>query len=123
MLRNGLMLALTVGAIVSGSLGQAAGQAGGRGNHPEWCDEQGSKNAAERTICATRELWVLDDVLNVTYQETLAVIGGQKSQLVSSQVNWLRNTRNGCGASVGCLTNAYNTRIETLEDIKRRRHM
>jgi len=118
-MRYGLALASVAGAMLFGSVGGAFAL----GNHPEWCDEQGSKNAAERTICATRSLWLLDDVLNNAYQEAEKKIGGQRQQLVSSQVNWLKVTRNGCGANVGCLTNVYNSRISTLEDIARRGRM
>jgi uncharacterized protein len=116
---NKLKLFLATGALLVGSIGAASAL----GNHPDWCDEQSSKNGAERTICATKSLWILDDELNNAYQTAEGSIGGQKSQLVSSQRNWLSVTRNGCGASVGCLTSAYRSRIRTLEDIASRGRM
>jgi uncharacterized protein len=119
MFKNAVALALTAGSLLLASVGGAAAL----GNHPDWCDEQGSKNAAERTICSTRELWVLDDNLNVAFAEAERHIGSQKHELVSSQANWLKETRNSCGANVGCLTRVYESRISTLHDIARRGHM
>lgn len=104
-----LVLFLATGAFLFGS----SPGAWALGNHPEWCDEQGSKNAAERTICATRSLWVLDDNLNVAYEEALQ--RGNQAQLQSSQRDWIRVSRNGCGADVACLTAVYNRRIHVLE--------
>jgi uncharacterized protein len=93
------------------------------GNHPDWCDEQGSKNAAEAAICRTRSLWVLDDNLNVAYQEALAAVGGQRGQLQGGQREWVRVTRNGCGSDIACLTAVYNRRISVLDGITRRGRM
>jgi uncharacterized protein len=100
-------------------LGLTAGAAAQ--NHPGWCDEQASLNAAERAVCRTRSLWVLDDVLNGAYQRALRAVGsGQAGELRRSQQDWVRVARNGCGPDVVCLTAVYERRIEVLEAIARR---
>jgi uncharacterized protein len=113
MIRNGLVLALAAGAILVSPGAWAQ-------NHPEWCDEQPSLNVAERTICRHRELWVLDDNLNVAYQNAFRRVGGQRSELQHSQRDWVRVARNGCGPDVECLVAVYERRINVLEEIARR---
>jgi uncharacterized protein len=110
-----LALVLASSALFFGSAVAAQAQ-----NHPEWCDEQRSKNAAERTICGDRALWALDDVLNVSYQEARQAIGTSfRVRLQNSQRDWIVNVRNACGGSIGCLTNAYGARTAVLERIAR----
>jgi uncharacterized protein len=105
------ILLLAAGAVLLGS----SPAAWALGNHPDWCDEQGSKVAAERTICATKSLWMLDDNLNVAYEDALGRVGGRRGQVQSAQREWVRVTRNGCGGDVACLTAVYNRRIRVLE--------
>ena len=116
-MRRGIIFAPLAGALLMASTAVASAQA------PDWCRSQGGKNAAERTICATRSLWSLDEQLNVAYGNAEDRLGSQRQQLQSSQANWLRGTRNACGASVNCLSRAYRNRIATLEDIRKRGHM
>ena len=52
-----------------------------------------------------------------------AAVGGQRGQLQSSQRDWIRVARNGCGADVACLTAVYNRRISVLEGITQRGRM
>jgi uncharacterized protein len=111
-------MVLATGVLLFGSMERAQAQ-----NHPEWCDQQSSKNAAERAVCANRSLWVLDDNLNVAYQEAQQRARADRARIQSSQRDWIRVTRNGCGGDVACLRAVYNRRIEVLEGIARRGHM
>jgi uncharacterized protein len=105
------VLLLLAGAVLLGS----SPAAWAMGNHPDWCEDQGSKVPAERTICATKSLWVLDDNLNVAYEDALGRVGRRRGQVQSAQRDWIRVTRNGCGGDVACLTAVYNRRIHVLE--------
>ena len=105
------LLLLAAGAVLLGSSPAARAM----GNHPDWCEDQGSKVAAERTICATKSLWMLDDNLNVAYEDALGRAGGRRGQVQSAQREWIRVTRNGCGGDFACLTAVYNRRIRVLE--------
>jgi uncharacterized protein len=119
MMRTGLMLAALGGAILATAIAPAWAQ----DTPPPWCSAGGSKNDAERTICRTRSLWYLDDTLNMSYAFAMDRLPpSQKRILVSSQADWLRETRNPCGSDVRCLTDAYQTRMNTLDDINNRGH-
>ena len=108
-------LSLTAAALLLNCISAADAVA-----RPDWCGEQGSLNAAERTICNTRSLWALDEQLNTSYPSAMNVVGPQqRPRLQSSQREWLK-ARNGCGGSTGCLTTVYNDRIQSLEGIIRR---
>ena len=115
MIRSAVVLALAVSALSLGPGVSAWAQ-----NHPSWCDEQASLNAAERAVCGSRSLWLLDDVLNNAYQSASRAVGGQRAELVQSQRDWVRVARNGCGPDIQCLTAVYERRIEVLEAIARR---
>ena len=119
MMRTQMMLAALGGAIFATAIAPAWAQE----SPPPWCSEGGSKNDAERTICRTRSLWHLDDTLNMSYAFAMDRLPpSQKRILVSSQADWLRETRNPCGSDVGCLTEAYQNRMNTLDDINNRGH-
>jgi uncharacterized protein len=120
MVRSGFVLASTVGAMMAVLVGTASAQS----SQPPWCSEGGSKNAAERTICATRSLWNLDDTLNLSYAFAKDRLpAAEKRILESSQLNWLRGTRDACGSDVGCLAEAMRSRSATLDDINNRGHL
>jgi uncharacterized protein len=105
-------------ATIAGGLLLASMGAALAASKPGWCTSQHSFNAAERTICATPSLWDLDHQLNVAYEAALRrKQGAQRSQLQDGQRHWLSATRNGCGANVGCLTQAYSDWIVTLGDL------
>jgi uncharacterized protein len=116
MARIGLMIVSVAGAVLAASIGAASAQSA-----PNWCDNRGSKNPAERTICATESLWHLDDQLNLSYSfahERLSA--AQKKILEGSQASWLRATRDACGADVDCLATAMQSRADALDDINTR---
>jgi uncharacterized protein len=118
MIRFAAALVLALAALPLGPSVRAFAQ-----NHPSWCDEQSSLNAAERAVCGTRSLWLLDDVLNNAYQSALRAVGNERAALQQSQRDWVRVARNGCGPDIQCLTAVYERRIEVLEAIARRGSM
>jgi uncharacterized protein len=89
-------------------------------SRPHWCSSQGSMNAAERTICATRSLWSLDDQLNIIYQSALNSVGNERARLVRSQEDWVRVTRNECNDDDTCLRDVYDRRIAIVRSIDNR---
>ena len=120
MVRSGLVLASTVGAMMAVAVGAASAQS----TAPPWCSEGGSKNPAERTICRTEALWNLDDTLNLSYAFAHDRLpAAQKKILESSQANWLRETRNACATDVACLAREMRARMSTLDDINNRGHL
>ena len=112
MIKRGLVLALTAGALLLGAAAPTWAQ-----SRPSWCGEQGNLNPAERTVCTNRTLWALDANLNTAYQTALRKAGRQRAQLVQDQARWLRGKRNGCGANAPCLMGVYSDRIVTLGDL------
>jgi uncharacterized protein len=117
-MRKSLMLAALGGAILAASVAPASAQ-----ERPDWCSEQSRKNDAEWTVCQTRSLWGLEEVLNSSYQAARdALPPSQQRLLMSGQANWLRETRNPCGKDVACLRDAYDRRTSTLQDIARSGH-
>jgi len=114
---RGFIFPSAAGALLAVSLNTASAQ------QPSWCRTQSSFNPAERAICQNSSLWARDALLNDTFQGALSMLGrlgrpDQQSVLRIGQANWLRSVRNPCGGNVGCLTNAYNTRIAVLEAIR-----
>jgi uncharacterized protein len=112
MIKRSLILALTAGAfcVVLSAPTWAQSQ-------PSWCGSQDTLNPAERTVCARRTLWGLDENLNAAYQDALRRAGRHRSELVRDQASWIRGPRNGCGANVSCLSRVYSDRIVTLGDL------
>jgi uncharacterized protein len=81
------------------------------------CQEFDNLNAAERRICTSRALGVLDERLDSWYRRALVRAGyfGQTAEVRSAQRAWLRS-RNGCGSNFGCLRRHYVSRIRQLEN-------
>jgi uncharacterized protein len=112
------ILALAVTAGLFGSVVGAQAQ-----GLPSWCNSQESTNLSERTICATRALWIIDDQLNVLYESALTSVGAERPRLQQSQRDWVRVTRNGCNSDDTCLADVYGRRIDVLRRIDNRGHM
>ncbi len=75
-----------------------------------WCGN-GMLNPTEWTICSTPELGQRDTRLEQAYAAVRHLPG-----LPSDQQDWLAQ-RNACGTNVGCIRNAYDNRIATLQGI------
>jgi uncharacterized protein len=112
------ILALAVTAGLFGSVVGAQAQ-----GLPSWCNTQESTNLSERTICATRALWIIDDQLNILYESALTSVGAERPRLQQSQRDWVRVTRNGCNSDDTCLADVYGRRIDVLRRIDNRGHM
>jgi hypothetical protein len=115
MTKASLIAASAVGISLLASVAQV--QAQGR---PSWCNSQGSLNAAERTVCATRSLWDLDYQLTLIYQSALNSVGSQRARLRRTQEDWVRVTRNGCNDDDTCLADVYERRISIVRSIDNR---
>jgi hypothetical protein len=111
-----LVSAAAVSLFGSGTDAQAQGR-------PSWCRSQGSLNLAEETVCSTRRLWDKDYQLTLIYQSALDSVGGERSRLQRSELDWLRVTRNGCNSDDICLEEVYDRRIDTLRRIDNRGYM
>src|SRR5262245_15879280 len=119
MIRRSFTLIALGAALAAAAGGSASAQ--GSGQPPNWCGNQVSKNAAERTICATQSLWYLDDTLNLSYAFAKSRLSAaQQRTLEASQVNWLHGTRDACGSNAGCLARVMQSRMDTLDDINTR---
>lgn len=79
-----------------------------------------ASNKAERLICATPELAVLDLSLANAYRDLWAerTSADLRQQLKVAQNYWLRNVRDHC-TEVECLKTAYETRITDLRNARR----
>jgi len=90
---------------------------------PPWCELVKNKNAAENAICTTASLADLDNIMNLTYAFAVDPLpAAQKPILKASQADWLKQTRNGCGADHACLARVMKIRTATLDDIHARMH-
>lgn len=70
----------------------------------------------ERAICQNPMLGNLDEEMADIYQNVRARLSGNNRQvLIDEQRAWLR-ARDNCGASVGCIQDAYNWQIGELFD-------
>jgi len=70
----------------------------------------------EIAICNDPELSAFDDRLSDVYIRARLVtenVSGDSIKIKNNQIAWL-NKRNLCGSEIGCLQNAYQTRIEEL---------
>jgi uncharacterized protein YecT (DUF1311 family) len=90
---------------------------------PAWCASSANLNAAEATVCATPQLWQVDNQLGQTYREAMFEfegierkfgVQGQAAKLKAQQADWLRVVRNGCQTDAACLDAAYRRRIEEV---------
>lgn len=79
-----------------------------------------ASNNAERLICATPELAVLDLSLANAYRDLWAerTSVDLRKQLKEAQNYWLRNVRDRC-TEAECLKAAYELRIAHLRDARR----
>lgn len=66
----------------------------------------------EKTICSNPSLSTLDEQLASTYRNAKDS-SSNPDQLKADQVNWIKSTR-ACGVDVGCIQQAYKTRIAAL---------
>lgn len=91
--------------------GRATARQPSLATQPRWCSALARGNPAQRTICANNaRLWELDNVL--TRRVTALRQRGRLN--VNAQLQWIKWTRNGCGADISCLTDVYQKRIKTL---------
>jgi hypothetical protein len=86
---------------------------------PTWC--KGTLSTAERAVCDTSTLWLLDAQLTQKYEAATARVGLDReklSSLNSTEGMWRRNQREVCASDVTCLEGAYRSRITALSGIK-----
>jgi hypothetical protein len=86
---------------------------------PSWC--KGTLSTAERAVCDTSTLWLLDAQLNQKYEAATARVGLDReklSNLNSTEGMWRKNQREVCASDVTCLEGAYRSRITALSGIK-----
>ena len=74
-----------------------------------------AKSWTEKTICDTRQLSNLDDLLGSSFKKALAT-SSSKTTLKNAQHDWLINERNRC-TDVECLKTAYTSRIAVLNEM------
>jgi uncharacterized protein len=68
----------------------------------------------ERTVCDNPQLSRLDSKMAAIYFGIIRTVrGAARAEVQGQQVNWLQS-RNGCGASFGCLKQAYEYQIDDL---------
>ncbi len=73
---------------------------------------------AEKLICGSQSLSVLDDDLHRSYQTVLDRLdGSDKESLTKEQRNWIKYVRNICSEST-CLERVYKARIALLAQTK-----
>lgn len=70
-------------------------------------------SSAEFAICGSPQLSSLDEQLSVEYKQALS----RNPNVKQFQRDWLRNSRNECGAQVACLTSAYQQQLNMLRNI------
>ena len=86
---------------------------------PSWCN--GARKAAERAVCDTSTLLLLDAELNEKYLAATKRAGSDPeklSALTSAEATWLQKQRDVCGSDVTCLEGAYRSRIAALSMFK-----
>jgi len=75
-----------------------------------------ASSVPEKLICSDPDLASLDKYLAEAYKAQLNLRQGNEQQvgeLRTSQKDWLRNVRSGCG-DVACLNEAYSSRLDAL---------
>ncbi|GIZ51120.1 lysozyme inhibitor LprI family protein [Noviherbaspirillum aridicola] len=72
----------------------------------------------EIVICADQRLSVYDEQLSAVYNRIKKANPLAESELVNSQRKWLKS-RNTCSSDVGCLSNAYASRLLELQQLDR----
>jgi uncharacterized protein YecT (DUF1311 family) len=71
-----------------------------------------ASSTAEKLICSSSQLSVLDVQLNGLFKQTVANASDQK-QVIASQKAWIKEVRGLCG-DVECMVNAYQQRLDQL---------
>jgi uncharacterized protein len=72
---------------------------------------------AEHTICRTYSLGQDEARMATLYAVSTSLVAmGQRGDLGDTQRQWLK-TRDACGSNIGCLANAYRTRIRQLDAV------
>lgn len=78
---------------------------------------RGPHNHTEAAICDNARLSAKDSEMAFVYGQQLRALPlSQRRVLRGQQIRWL-GQRNGCGANVGCLFQAYNLRINDLRNL------
>ena len=73
-----------------------------------------AKTWSEKTVCNTKQLSNLDDLLAVAFQKALTSTS-EKSALKAEQGEWLSAERDQC-EDVACLKDAYTSRLAALQE-------
>ncbi|UOG90940.1 MAG: SH3 domain-containing protein [Candidatus Thiothrix sulfatifontis] len=74
-----------------------------------------AKTWAEKTVCSTKQLSSLDELLAASFQKALASTD-DKAALKTEQVAWLTAERDVC-TDVACLKAAYTSRLAALNEM------
>lgn len=72
-----------------------------------------AKTWSEKTVCNTKQLSNLDDLLAISFKKALAS-NADKAALKAAQSAWLTDEREMC-ADVDCLKAAYTSRLTVLK--------
>lgn len=79
------------------------------------CDK--ASTAVEKTICAQKDLSVLDDALGRYYAAARGALGKGEACLAADQRAWIRGTRDAC-KDAACLKRAYLERLAVLDGVQ-----
>jgi uncharacterized protein len=72
---------------------------------------------AERTVCRNYALGQQEARMATLFEVTTSLVAmGQRGNIQDAQRAWLKR-REDCGDDVGCLTGAYNARIDELNGV------
>lgn len=108
-----LTAAAGLALVAAAGLGNAA-----RADTIETIDCSVDKNRAERTICASQHLQILDAKITEVYADVMnsrRVSVGIKDDLRRSQYAFLAR-RDACGASYGCLEDVMSMRLGRIRN-------
>jgi uncharacterized protein len=76
-----------------------------------------ASTATETTVCKTYALGQDEAHLATLFGVLTSLVAmGQRSDLIDAQRRWI-SVREACGSSVGCLSRAYETRINELSQV------
>src|SRR5271170_2002865 len=76
-----------------------------------------ASTAAEATVCKAYALGQDEARLATLFGVLTSLVAmGQRSDLIDTQRRWI-SVRQACGSSVGCLSRAYETRINELSQV------
>jgi hypothetical protein len=87
--------------------------------YPDWCRSRQLQQLDEKAICKSAKLSAFDVILNRFYGEALRLSGSNdRIALQDDQRKWLAK-RHLCKGGVGCLEEAYRTRIDDIRPLVR----